>query len=227
MFGAGHLHPGGLSVDLEVSRDGPDAGSTAGGPTDPVQPLFHSDAKYYEPAGAVSWDVSMKATRPEWRVSLKEGDLVSIDSTYDVEKASWYESMGILPLASLPRTIPLRRTRSTTRPPSRRCTTRAASSRTGAFRRTSTPRPATTSASPDPRKLKSKGKVKKDEAIEIDGFRYLTGGYSAFENFPQSYQRPPLVKPGFGVNFTNTEATLGQPDNRTGLAQHHVVQGSL
>ena len=53
VFGAGHLHPGGLSVDLEVSRDGDDAGSTAGGPTDPVQPLFHSDAKYYEPAGAV------------------------------------------------------------------------------------------------------------------------------------------------------------------------------
>ncbi len=66
----------------------------------------------------------------------------------------------------------------------------------------------------DPRKLKSKGKVKKDEAIEIDGFRYQTGGYSAFEGFPQSSQRPPLVKPGFGVNFTNTEATLGQPDNQ-------------
>ncbi len=41
----------------------------------------------------------MKATRPEWRVSLKEGDTVSVDATYDVAKASWYESMGILPLA--------------------------------------------------------------------------------------------------------------------------------
>ncbi len=26
VFGAGHLHPGGLHVDLEVARDGPDAG---------------------------------------------------------------------------------------------------------------------------------------------------------------------------------------------------------
>ena len=26
--------------------------------------------------------------------------------------------------------------------------------------------------------------------------------------------RPPLVKPGASVNFTNTEATLGQPDNQ-------------
>ncbi len=41
----------------------------------------------------------MEATRPEWRISLKAGDTVSIDTTYDVEKASWYESMGILPLA--------------------------------------------------------------------------------------------------------------------------------
>ena len=49
---------------------------------------------------------------------------------------------------------------------------------------------------PDPRKLKSKGKVRKDEAIEIDGFRYQPGGYSAFEDFPTSSMRPPLVKAG-------------------------------
>ena len=64
-----------------------------------VSQLFRSDAKYYEPAGAVSWDVSMEATRPEWRIKLKGGDTVSINATYDVKKASWYESMGILPLA--------------------------------------------------------------------------------------------------------------------------------
>ena len=57
------------------------------------------NAHYYEPAGAVSWDVSMEATRPDWRISLKEGDMLSINVTYDVRKASWYESMGILPLS--------------------------------------------------------------------------------------------------------------------------------
>ena len=46
----GHLHPGGLRVDLDLVRDGKEAH------------LFASKAKYYEPAGAVSWDVSMTAT---------------------------------------------------------------------------------------------------------------------------------------------------------------------
>ena len=76
VFGAGHLHPGGESVDLQVSRDGPDAGTVAGDDPAETKPLFKSNAHYYEPAGAVSWDVSMEATRPDWRISLKEGDVL-------------------------------------------------------------------------------------------------------------------------------------------------------
>ena len=57
--------PGGLSMDMKVARDGPDAGSTAGDDPSEIKPLFRSDAHYYEPAGAVSWDVAMTATRPE------------------------------------------------------------------------------------------------------------------------------------------------------------------
>jgi hypothetical protein len=81
---AGHLHPGGLYDDLTVTRDGV------------TKRLFRSEAKYYEPAGAVSWDVSMTATKPEWRVALKAGDIVNVAATYDVRHASWYESMGIM-----------------------------------------------------------------------------------------------------------------------------------
>jgi plastocyanin len=81
---AGHLHPGGLFTDLTATR-----GST-------TKELFRSEAKYFEPAGAVSWDVSMTATKPDWRVALKAGDTVDVSSTYDVSKASWYESMGIM-----------------------------------------------------------------------------------------------------------------------------------
>ena len=44
---AGHLHPGGLWNDLRVTRDGK------------TKLLFRSKAKYYEPAGPVSWNVSM------------------------------------------------------------------------------------------------------------------------------------------------------------------------
>ena len=178
-----------------------------------MKPLFHSNAKYYEPAGAVSWDVSMKATRPEWRISLKAGDLVSIDATYDVDKASWYESMGILPLAVSAADDPLAKD-----PFDDAAAVEAMYDAGGILTHGRLPENIDLEAGddfglPDPRKLESKGKVKKDEVIEIDGFRYQTGGYSAFKDFPASYARPPLVKPGFGVNFTNTEAFAGQPDN--------------
>jgi len=81
---AGHLHPGGLYNDLRVNRAGKG------------KLLFRSQAKYFEPAGAVSWDVSMTATRPSWRIGLKPGDVLSTKVTYDTKKASWYEVMGIM-----------------------------------------------------------------------------------------------------------------------------------
>jgi hypothetical protein len=87
VFTAGHLHPGGLYTDLNVTR----AGRTVR--------LFRSQAKYYEPAGAVSWDVSMTATKPDWRVALRQGDVLSVSGTYDTHRASWYESMAIMPSA--------------------------------------------------------------------------------------------------------------------------------
>ncbi len=81
---AAHLHPGGLHGDLRVRRG------------TEVAPLFRSEARYYEPAGAVSWDVSMTATTPDWRVAVKQGDVLSVHATYDSAQASWYESMGIM-----------------------------------------------------------------------------------------------------------------------------------
>jgi plastocyanin len=87
---AGHLHPGGLYTDLKLTRDGRTVN------------LFRSRAKYWEPAGAVSWDVAMTATRPRWRVAVKRGDVLSVSATYDSKRASWYESMGIMPVAYAP-----------------------------------------------------------------------------------------------------------------------------
>ena len=80
----GHLHPGGLHDDLWLDR----AGRTAH--------LFESDAHYYEPAGAVSWDVAMSVTNDDYRVALKKGDVLRTTTTYDSKRASWYESMGIM-----------------------------------------------------------------------------------------------------------------------------------
>ena len=81
---AGHLHPGGLWNDLDVTRDGK------------TVRLFRSRAQYFDPAGAISWDVSMSATAPNWRVALKAGDVLSTNAVYDTSKASWYEVMGIM-----------------------------------------------------------------------------------------------------------------------------------
>jgi plastocyanin len=86
----GHLHPGGLYTDLKLTRDGR------------TVPLFRSRAKYFEPAGAVSWDVALTGTPPDWRVGIKRGDVLSVSATYDTRKASWYESMGIMPVAFHP-----------------------------------------------------------------------------------------------------------------------------
>ncbi len=83
---AGHLHPGGLHTDMYVTRGGKKSH------------IFQSKALYNEPAGAVSWDVSMTATPPDWRLGVKKGDVISISATYDTTRASWYESMGIMVL---------------------------------------------------------------------------------------------------------------------------------
>ncbi len=91
---AGHLHPGGLNDQLRDTRNGH------------TNTLFTSAAHYYEPAGEVSWDVSMGATPaglnpgdPTWQVQVEPGDKVSVHTTYDTSRADWYEVMGIMPVA--------------------------------------------------------------------------------------------------------------------------------
>ena len=213
VFGAGHLHPGGLHVDLEVARDGPDGGTADGDDPSEVRSLFRSDAHYYEPAGAVSWDVSMEATRPEWRISLKAGDTVSIDTTYDVEKASWYESMGILPLVVSTADDPAAKD-----PFDDYAAVRAMYDQGGILTHGRLPENIDAKANknlklPDPRKLGSKGRRVPGSGIQIDGFGYSIGGYSAFRGFPSSYMRPPKVKPGRSVLFTNLDALASMPQD--------------
>jgi hypothetical protein len=107
---AGHLHPGGLYDDLYVTRPGFSATAQAarvktcrasGSKACPsvqgdTAHLFRSRAHYYEPAGAVSWDVSMTATLPNWKVKVRKGDILKVSTTYDTSRASWYEGMGIM-----------------------------------------------------------------------------------------------------------------------------------
>lgn len=81
---AGHLHPGGRFVDLELERDGRRVH------------LFRSEARYWDPNGPVSWDLAMTVTDDGWRVGIRKGDKLRVSTTYEAERASWYESMGIM-----------------------------------------------------------------------------------------------------------------------------------
>jgi hypothetical protein len=110
---AGHLHPGGLYTDMYLRRRGERIRSAAcdrranraarrtcrrNAPRGrgARAHLFRSNARYFEPAGAVSWDVAMTATRPDWRVKFRRGDVLSTTATYDSRRAAWWESMGIM-----------------------------------------------------------------------------------------------------------------------------------
>jgi plastocyanin len=213
VFAAGHLHPGGLTVDLEVARDGPDAGTVDGDDPSEVRKLFRSDAKYYEPAGAVSWDVSMTATRPSWRIALKAGDTVSVDVTYDVDRASWYESMGILPVSIADPGDPLARD-----PFDDAAAVQAMYDEGGILTHGRLPENIDKKAGkdldlPDPRKLRSKGRRVPAGGITISSFVYSKGGFSATRDFPTRLMRPPAIKPGRTVTFTNLDALATQPQS--------------
>ena len=91
---AGHVHTGGLYTDLSLSRSGakyagPKCNTKHGAAArracwdkaprvkgDTVH-LFRSHAKYYEPAGPVSWDMSMKGTRRIGWSQVHKGDKLS------------------------------------------------------------------------------------------------------------------------------------------------------
>ena len=81
---AGHLHPGGLWVDLDVARGDREARA------------FRSTARYFDPNGPVSWDMAMEYTPDDWRVAVREGDTLRVRTEYETERASWYESMGLV-----------------------------------------------------------------------------------------------------------------------------------
>jgi hypothetical protein len=57
--------------------------------------LFNSVAHYFDPRGPISWDMSMYSTDENWRVRVKTGDKLELQTTYETKLASWPESMGI------------------------------------------------------------------------------------------------------------------------------------
>ncbi|GIK77673.1 MAG: hypothetical protein BroJett022_13630 [Actinomycetes bacterium] len=210
VFGAGHLHPGGKNVKMMVARDGPDAGTVDGDDPSEVKDLFKSTAKYYEPAGAVSWDVAMRATPREWRISLEQGDTVFINVTYDVKKASWYESMGILPVGyAVGHPDPAARDPFTDAAEVRAMYEAGGTLTHRRLEENIDKHAGKDLGLPNPRKLKGKGTVP-PSGIDIRSFLYGQGGFTAVRDFPTSLMRPPVIDSGETVTFTNYDALPGQ-----------------
>jgi plastocyanin len=207
----GHLHPGGRNILLRVARDGPDPGTEAGDVRSEVKRLFRSKARYYEPAGAVSWDVAMKGTRPDWRIKLKEDDRVFINVTYNVKRASWYESMALMGLAWTEAKDPKAKD-----PCDVAAAVKAMYDAGGILTHGRLPENVDYKADknlklPDPRKLPSRKRGLPGAGITISSFFYSPGGFTATRGFPKRLMRPPVVKPGTEVAFTNLDALEGDP----------------
>jgi plastocyanin len=80
----GHVHPGGLEDQVSLVRG------------KKVKRVFTSEAKYWDKAGPVSWDMAMTVTKPDYRLRVRPGDKIRLNAVYDSQQASWYENMGIV-----------------------------------------------------------------------------------------------------------------------------------
>ena len=221
----GHLHPGGLYVDLKVARDGPDAGEVDGDDPAEVKRIFRSDANYYEPAGAVSWDVAMTVARRDWRIHLEPGDTVSIDATYDVERASWYEGMGILSLGWTPNADPDARD-----PFEDAAAVRAMYEQGGALTHRRLPENVDTHARedlklPDPRKLPCGGR--RPQRASTSTASPSRTAASRRSRVPRRVMRPPVIKPGRDRHLHQPGRALRPAAGRSGLAHDHRLPGAL
>jgi hypothetical protein len=207
---AGHLHPGGLWTDLVLERDGRKVR------------LFRSSAKYFEPAGAVSWDVAMRVTPESWRVGVKRGDVLSVSATYDSKRASWYEAMGIMAAAFNPGGSgpdPF-----TTDVDVRGRITHGHLNENrnhgGAF-----------SGLADPRRLLA-GRIPSGGTGEVDDFVYSRGDLLR----TGARRRPPTIDRGRALTFVNRDATRGilhsitscrAPCNRTTGIAYPLANGTV
>lgn len=177
----GHIHPGGKWTDLTLTRDGRTVN------------LFRSKARYFDPRGGISWDMAMEATGPDWKVQVKQGDVLSISTTYETKDASWYEAMGLAAIAFAPGAGGVdpftgdldRRGRLTHgRLPENIDT------------------PTKAGILPDPATLPDGPTVEQSDPIGISQFVYSQGDLSQ----RGEKGRPPVVRTGTGLTFRNDDA---------------------
>jgi plastocyanin len=204
---AGHLHPGGLHTDLWLQRNGAKVRAARCGRLETARAakkcraksprgrgskvhLFRSDAKYYEPAGAVSWDVAMTATRPDWKVRVKKGDVLTTTATYGTKRAAWWESMGIMVAYMADEARGKNPYRTRVDLPGKPTHGHLRENRNHGGKKTTLP---------DARKLKD-GSLNPGE-VDVLGFNYRLGDL----RLPGLGGRPPVVSQGQSLTFVNQD----------------------
>jgi plastocyanin len=189
---AGHLHPGGLHTDLYVRRNGakirPSRKPNAPNGRGNTAHLFRSVAKYFEPAGAVSWDVAMTGTRLDWRVKLRKGDVLRTTATYDTTRGAWWESMGIM--------VAYMADRGPGHNPFKKRVDYKGTPTHGHLPENNNHGGALTGL-PDPRQLPDG--VENPGNLDIVDFKYQFGDLSR----PAQAGLPPVIQPGQALNFRN------------------------
>ena len=206
---AGHLHPGGYHTDLWVRRQGARVAKPACATRRSSKArklcksraprgygsnahLFRSTAKYFEPAGAVSWDVAMTGTRPDWRVHVRKGDTLWTSATYGTKRGSWWESMGIM-------VVYMADGGSGKNPFTKRVD--YPGKPTHGHLRENRNHGGGKSSLPDPRKLPDGPQVA-GGSIDILDFKYAVGDFS----LAGAAKNPPVITEGQSVTFRNLEA---------------------
>jgi plastocyanin len=207
---AGHLHPGGEHTDLWMRRQGAKVARPACASKGSAKArkrckaraprgygsnahLFRSTAKYFEPAGAVSWDVAMSGTRPDWRVKVRKGDTLWTSATYGTKRGSWWESMGIMVVFMVDG-------EKGGKDPYRKRVDYAGKPTHGHLYENRN-HGGGKSNLPDPRKLPD-GPTVGGGNIDIVDFKYAVGDFS----LAGSAKDPPVIPRGQSATFTNLEA---------------------
>ena len=155
--------------------------------------LFRSKAKYFEPAGAVSWDVAMTATPENWRVGVQARATCCRSRRPTTRGAPPGTSRwGSCPSRSTPAARARTRSPRTSTCPARSRTATCAENRNhgGAF-----------GGLPDARRLLSAPPAP-SRTVPVSGFLYGQGDLG----MTGRKGRPPTIRPGQSLRFVNRDA---------------------
>lgn len=194
-----HMHPGSLYSTLYVRRAGQ------------VKTLFRSRAKYFNPKRPASWDMAITATRPDWRIRLRTGDYLYMNTTTDTSKFTWRDLMGNFPLLiykghGVGGVDPFAKGASW--PVNGQITHGPLPTNQGDAG-------GLPSDLPDPRSLPDGPRV--GSPIPIKSFRYQLGDLSN----PEGTARPPVVARGQSLSFVNLDYPFYP--SMQGIAAYHTI----